>query len=343
MPSPLILTGLPEPVALAALGELGATTREARKLWAAAVQRGLDVEGLTQVPQVRRPVLDAVAAAVVTPRLTLLEARTDPSDGFTKYLFELADGARIETVRIPIFDTHYVVCISSQVGCAVGCTFCATGRMGFGRDLLPWEMVEQVLAVRRESDRPVRGVVFMGMGEPLLNLDHGLAAASILSAPSGGAIAAANITFSTSGIVPAMRAFTEGGHKYRLVVSLTSALSEKRGQVIPIEKKWPVEAVWAAAREHAEARGKRVTLAYVLIRGFNTGVEDAEALARLIGDTPVILDLIDVNDATGQYLPPTPAELEGFRDALQRLGQPVVRRYSGGKSIEAACGMLATN
>jgi 23S rRNA (adenine2503-C2)-methyltransferase len=126
-------------------------------------------------------------------------------------------------------------------------------------------------------------------------------------------------------------------------VSLTSAIPGKRAQVMPIEDRFPLSELWAATRDHAAARKTRALLAYVLIRGFNTGREDALALKRLVGDTKVIVDLIDVNDATGRYLPPTPEELDRFRDHLQVLGQPVMRRYSGGKQVEAACGMLAAS
>lgn len=337
----VILKNLPWPRAFEALAALGATEKEARRIWAASVKRRARVEELRDLEQVRRVVLDRVQAACEAPRLEVVARRTDPADGFTKYLFELPDGKRVEAVRIPIFDTHYVVCVSSQVGCALACDFCATGRMGFSRNLLPWEIVEQVLAVRDEADRPVRGVVFMGMGEPMLNYRNVIAAAQILSHPAGAAIDAKAITISTAGWVPMIRRYTAEGHNYRLAVSLTSAIPEKRAIVMPVEKRWPLDQLMAAVREHALARRTRAMLAYVVVEGFNTGWEDAVALKELVGDTPVKIDLIDVNDATGKYRPPGREELERFRDHLQILGCPVVRRYSGGKSIEAACGMLA--
>lgn len=340
-PPSIILQDLIEAEALQALGALGASPREARRIWSAAVKRRLFVEDLGDLAQVRRPILDAVQASCATPRLEIVTRRTDPADGFKKYLFTLGDGQRVEAVRIPIFDTHYVVCVSSQVGCALACDFCATGRMGFKRNLRPWEIVEQVSAIRDEADRPVRGVVFMGMGEPFLNYRHVIAAARILSSPAGGAIAGRAITISTAGWLPMIERYTDEGHPFRLAVSLTSAIPEKRVDVMPVEKRWPLPKLMAAVRRHALTRRTRAMLAYVMIRGFNTGYEDAVALRELIGDTPVKIDLIDVNDATGRYLPPEPDELEAFRDHLQILGAPVVRRYSGGKAIEGACGMLA--
>ncbi len=344
----LLLKDLTEPQAIAALGARGATEAEARRIWAAAVKRRATVEALAHVRQVRRAVLDRVQAEATLPRLAVVTSRTDPADGFKKFLFELPDGKRVEAVRIPIFDTHYVVCVSSQVGCALACDFCATGRLGFKRNLRPWEMVEQVLAIRDDAAggpeaerRPVRGVVFMGMGEPLLNYDAVIAAADILSAPSGGAIDGRAISISTAGWIPGIRRYTEEGHRYRLVFSLTSAIPEKRGRVMPVERRYPLGELWQAIRAHAEATRTRAMLAYVVIRGFNTGREDALALQELVGDLPVKLDLIEVNDASGAYLPPTAEELAAFRDHLQVLGAPIVRRYSGGKAVEAACGMLA--
>ncbi len=307
------------------------------------MKRRATVDEIARLEQVRRPVLDAVLPRLDLRRLEVVTRRTDPADGFVKYLFALADGHRVEAVRIPIFDTHHVVCVSSQVGCPLTCDFCATGRLGYRRNLTPGEIVEQVLAIRDEADRPVRGVVFMGMGEPMLNYDGVVDAARILTAGAGVAIGGKRITVSTAGWVPAIRRYTADGHPWRLAVSLTSAIPEKRVQVMPIEARYPLPELWAATRDHALARKTRAMLAYVLIRGFNTGREDALALKRLVGDTPVMVDLIDVNDATGRYLPPTPEELERFRDHLQVLGQPVVRRYSGGKQVEAACGMLAAS
>jgi 23S rRNA (adenine2503-C2)-methyltransferase len=339
--APLVLADLTEPRAIAALGRLGATPAEARKVWSAAVKRRLPLDGLRDVRQVRRPVLDAVAAACVQPRLEVIRRRTDPADGFTKYLFALPDGLRVEAVRIPIFDTHYVVCVSSQVGCAMACDFCATGRLGFARNLQVWEMVDQVLAIGEAADRPVRGVVFMGMGEPFLNYERVIDAARILSTPAGPAIAAKAISISTVGLVPAIRRYTEEGHPYRLVVSLTSAIPDKRVSVMPVEDRHPLPELIDAVRDYARLRRRRVMLAYVVIRGFNTGIEDARALADLVKGIPVKIDLIDVSDATGRYQPPTADELSRFRDHLQVVGAPIARRYSGGRNVEGACGMLA--
>jgi 23S rRNA (adenine2503-C2)-methyltransferase len=258
-----------------------------------------------------------------------------------KYLFESPRGGRFEAVRIPLFEEKVVVCVSSQVGCALACDFCSTGHLGFQRNLETWEMVEQVLRIRAESDLPVRGVVFMGMGEPLLNPTEVLRAARILSHPAGLAISARAISISTAGVVPAIHRYVREAHPYRLVFSLTSAVAEKRGRVMPIEATHPLPTLVDAIRAYALARQERAMLAYVLISGFNTGREDAQALADVFRGIPIKLDLIDVTDPTGRYQPPGPEELARFRDHLQVLQAPVARRYSGGKDIQAACGTLA--
>lgn len=323
------------------LAPLAASTAAVRKLFAAVFAHGAeDLAALRSVPQVPARVRDHLLAHGVLPSLQVLERRC-AADGFLKYLFGSPAGGRFEAVRIPLFEEKYVVCISSQVGCALACDFCATGRMGFLRNLETWEMVDQVLRIRAEADRPVRGVVFMGMGEPLLNPTEVLRAARILCHPAGLAISARAISLSTAGVVPAIHRYVRERHPYRLVFSLTSAIPEKRLQVMPIEATHSLPALVSAIRAYAEARRERAMLAYVLISGFNTGQEDAQALADVFRGIPIKLDLIDVTDATGRYQPPGPEELARFRDHLQVLKAPVARRYSGGKDIQAACGTLA--
>ena len=296
-------------------------------------------EDFRQARQVPAPVRDFVMARGELPALTIVERRK-ASDGFVKYLFESPLGGRIEAVRIPLFDTKYVVCISSQVGCALACDFCMTGKMGFRRNLATWEVVDQVLQIKAEADRPVRGVVFMGMGEPLLNYENTLRAARILQHPAGLAISGQAITFSTAGWVPGIRRYLREKQPYRLAFSLTSAIPEKRAKVLPVENTHPLDSLVEVIREYALTRKERAMLAYVMIRGFNTGLEDAEAIERVFRGIPIKMDLIDVTDPTGQYLPPDDEELKAFRNHLQILKSPIARRYSGGKDIGAACGTL---
>jgi 23S rRNA (adenine2503-C2)-methyltransferase len=280
------------------------------------------------------------------PRLTLEESLTSPVDGFQKLLFRTADGLPLETVLIPLHKEGAVsLCLSSQVGCPMGCVYCATARMTSRRNLATWEIIDQWIQARtivRSQGRRVTGTVFMGMGEPFLNYNRVLAAAELISCPFGGAVGAKAITISTVGLVPEIDRFTEERRKYRLSISLGAPTDAQRARLLPVAGRTPVAEVMAAARRHAATRRERVMISYVCIRGENVSEDDACALGELIGTTPVRFDLIDVTDPTGQFHPPTSEELHLFRDALSRhLGQPVVRRYSGGADIQAACGTLA--
>jgi 23S rRNA (adenine2503-C2)-methyltransferase len=325
---------------LARVSALGGTRTGALKLFATIFQRyAADVSALATTPQVHAAVRDALMAAGTLPRLSVIERRK-ADDGFVKYLFESPLGGRIEAVRIPLFDTKYVVCISSQVGCALACDFCMTGKMGFKRNLETWEMVDQVLAIRAEADRPVRGVVFMGMGEPLLNYANATRAARIMCHPAGLSISGKAMTFSTAGWVPGIKKYIDDDLPYRLAFSLTSALPAKRAKVLPVELTHPLPSLVEEIRRYASVRKERAMVAYVMISGFNVGREDAEALAATFEGIPIKLDLIDVTDPTGRYQPPTAAELASFRNELQILKAPIARRYSGGKDIGAACGTL---
>jgi 23S rRNA (adenine2503-C2)-methyltransferase len=213
------------------------------------------------------------------------------------------------------------------------------------RNLATWEIVDQWMQAReivRAQGRSVTGIVFMGMGEPFLNYDRVLAAAELMRCPAGGAIAGKAITISTVGLVPEIERFTREARRFRLSISLGSAIDAKRRELFPIASRTPAADVMDAARRYQASKGGRVMLSYVCVSGFNCDEEDAIALGRLIGSTPVRLSLIEVTDPTGRFRRPGDDELRGFRDALTRhLGQPVHRRYSGGADIDGACGTLA--
>ncbi|MGA2258168.1 MAG: radical SAM protein, partial [Thermoguttaceae bacterium] len=325
------------------LSPLGVQPRLARLLQVTAVRQGQYPD---LVPGVSARVLDQVRQRSIIPNLTLVDKVVSFQDGFAKYLFRGERPEAIEAVRIPLLhrpeNPKYVVCVSAQVGCAMACEFCATGRLGFHGNLAAWEIVDQVVKIQADSPHPVRGVVFMGMGEPMLNYANVMQAATILSESCGMAIAGKAITISTVGIVPGIRLYTAQRRRFRLVVSLVSANPEVRRSLMPIENSHPTSQLIEALREYHEATHRRVTLAWIMISGVNTRDEDAAQLAELTRGLPVKLDLIDVNDPTGRFRPPSPEELHRFRDALTaQLGVPVDRRYSGGKDIHAACGMLA--
>jgi len=337
----LNLKSLSLPELEAALASLGPSRTAVLKVFAGVFAHARpSVEAIASAPQVPRKVGDHLRAHAELTSLRVVEKRA-ADDGFVKYLFESPLGGRVEAVRIPLFDEKYIVCVSSQVGCALACDFCMTGKMGFKRNLRTWEIIDQVMQIRAEADRPVRGVVFMGMGEPLLNYSETVRAAQILCHPAGLAISGKAITFSTAGTVPQIRRYIREGHPYRLAFSVTSAIPEKRLQVMPVERTHPLPELVEAIREYTSVRRERAMIAYVAIAGFNLGREDAEALRDVFAGIPIKVDLIDVTDPTGKYQPPDAEELKAFRDHLQIVGAPIGRRYSGGKEIGAACGTLA--
>jgi 23S rRNA (adenine2503-C2)-methyltransferase len=318
---------------------------EARRVLAHAVAHGRD--GHPTSRPVPKSVERAIDALCDRRPLEIVERVTDPSDGFVKYLFRLHDGAVAEAVRIPLEkEGRFTVCLSSQAGCAMRCDFCATGRLGLTRSLEAWEIVAQFVHVRDEADVVVTGAVFQGQGEPLHNYENVMRAAEILAHPCGGRIASEAITISTVGLVPQMHRFARERRPYRLIVSLTSAIDERRRALVPVAAAWPVVELAEAVRAVQRASGSRITIAWVVLGGINTGAEEVEALRTLFAGVPLRLNLIDVNvdvdDARPDgYRRATPAELAAFRDALRTLEVPVVRRYSGGAAKHAACGMLA--
>lgn len=279
------------------------------------------------------------------PKLKLVNTLISSVDGFQKLIFETEDKLQIETVIIPLLKENCVsICISSQVGCVMACDFCATARMPIRRNLKSWEIIDQMRQARSiavASGKKVTSAVFMGMGEPFLNYSNVIIAAEHFCFPIINAISSKSITISTVGLVKEIDRFTLEKRPFRLSISLGSAFDEKRNILVPVAARTKVEDVIAAATRHAEAINDRVMLAYVCISNINIFEEDAKELARIIGQTKVRLDLIEVTDTSGVYKRPTENELKQFRDWLGfYLKQPVVRRYSGGADIRAACGTL---
>ena len=269
-----------------------------------------------------------------------------------KALHRLADGALIESVlmRYPARGRdreRNTLCISSQAGCAVGCPFCATGELGFGRDLETAEIVDQVRhAARRlaEDGRRLTNIVFMGMGEPLLNLDRVLAAVEALNDPARFGLGARHITVSTSGVVPGIRRLTALGPQFTLAVSLHAARDPLRDVLVPLNRRWPVAEVVDAAREHARATGRRITYEVTMIGGINDTPEDADALAALLARdaTHAHVNLIPMNAVahTPWQASPMPV-IEAFADTLRAAGISTTIRRNRGQEVGAACGQLA--
>lgn len=319
----------------------GCSVPEARRVMAHVVARGnRSLDGMKRpVAKPLRPALEAL----IPPPLRVVAQVRDPADGSVRVLFELADGAQVEAVRIPLAKAdRFTVCLSSQVGCAMRCAFCATGRLGLTRNLTAAEMVACWLAVRDDAPGTVTGAVFMGQGEPLHNYDAVIQAARILSHPCGGRIAAKAITVSTVGLVPQIHRYAAEGHGFRLIVSLTSAVQQTRDALLPVAGRWSLGELADALRAVHAASGARVTLAWVLIGGVNHDDAQLRALRDLVADLPVRINLIDVNDTTGQFRRASEDERARFVDGLAALGVPFVRRYSVGAEQNSACGMLSS-
>jgi 23S rRNA (adenine2503-C2)-methyltransferase len=320
----------------------GLPPRAARRLLARVV--GDDRDDWEDVPGLPNAARRALAESARTPRLLVVERRGSAVDPFVKYLLQTGDGLLVESVRIPLLQPRFSVCVSSQAGCALGCAFCETGRLGLARNLEAWEIVEQVLAVRREAgERPVTGVVFQGQGEPLQNYENVIRAAEVLRHPCGLRIRGDRITISTVGLLPQIERYTAEGHPYRLILSLTSALQDRRERLVPTAARYTVAELAAAMRRHAEKSGGWVHLAWVLMAGVNSGPEEALALGRLFGGLKLRVSVIDVNDPSGRFQRAGDAERGRFLSALSANGIGFVRRYSGGPDIHAACGMLAAS
>ncbi len=338
------LLGLTPPDLLKALqahGHSEATEADCRRILARVISDGAD--HARPARPVRREIQQTIDKAFQWGRMKVVERAEDPVDGFVKYLFEAHDGALVEAVRIPLHkEGRFTVCLSSQVGCAMECAFCATGRLGLTRNLEPWEIVSQFLTVRDEAPGRVTGAVFMGQGEPFHNYNRVIQTAKVLADPCGGRVSAENITISTVGLVKRIRQYTAEKHPFRLIVSLSSAIASKRKSLLPIAGETPLEEVADAIRAHAEQSRTRATIAWVVMGGVNTGTDEVEALRDLLGDVPLRFNLIDVNDARPDgFKRAAEAERAAFMDALSTLDVPMVRRYSGGQGKHAACGMLA--
>lgn len=287
--------------------------------------------------------------AVFAPGAATLVERQVATDGTTKLLLRLGDERTVESVLMPGFRADRAAgCLSSQVGCAMGCDFCATTKTGFERNLTSAEIVEQFLALRREASavgRRLQTVVFMGMGEPLLNLDHVLAAVRRLAENSLGALGWRQITVSTVGIVPGIDALTSTGLGIHLAVSLHAPDDTTRARLVPVGKRFPIADILAAADRFQARRGRPVTIQYCLLAGVNDSPEQAHLLAERIGSRRMHINLIHYNP-TGlslrgvAYKPPSDEIAAAFASVLRGCKLVVHFRRSRGPDIDAACGQL---
>lgn len=305
------------------------------------------VNGWADVTPFPKDLRDQLEASIPWSSLTASQTVESSRGDTVKTLFTTADGKKIETVLMRHEGGRNTVCISSQVGCAMACAFCATGTMGFKRNLSADEMVDQVLHFSRwlkAKQAHVTNVVFMGMGEPMHNLDEVLKAVRIMNDQNGMCMGARHITISTCGIVPGIRRLAQEPLQINLAISLHSAVDATRGKIMPVNQAYPVKKLMEAVDEYANRTNRKVFFEYLLLQGVNDTQAEAEALVRLLGHNKRLyhVNLIKYHD-TDLFTATQRQARVSFMRRLQRLGMPVTHRISFGEDIDAACGQLAVN
>jgi 23S rRNA (adenine2503-C2)-methyltransferase len=295
-----------------------------------------EIKNMPDLPQALREELAERATADPLQVATHRHSKDDVD----KLLVHRGDGQVYECVLLPYKD-RVSCCISSQVGCPMGCAFCATGLGGFERNLTAGEIVGQYLLLQRLSERRISHVVFMGMGEPLLNLKNVVKSLRLLHEEVG--LSYRHLTVSTVGIVPGIVELAREGMPIHLALSLHSPLDEVRDRLMPVNHKWPVGEVMAAMRDYQKATGRKITIEYLLIKGITDTVEQAHALARLIRGVPSVVNLIPFNwvDTEQGFARPERERVRAFRQTLAGHGVNVTERVERGHDIAAACGQLA--
>ena len=271
---------------------------------------------------------------------TKIKVKQVSSDGTIKYLIEYPDGECVETVLMR-FDNraNLTACVSSQVGCAVNCSFCATGKRGFIRNLTATEIIEQVLTIQRDTGLKVTNVVFMGQGEPLLNLDNVLKALQIFN--EDFQIGARRITISTSGIIPKINELASQELQSTLAISLHAPNHKIRAELMPIENKYPIDELKKSLLNYVEKTGRRITVEYILIHNFNDTIECAKELAFLLKDLKCNINLIPYNSVNDtKYKKSSNNDIMKFKYLLEHSGKKVTVRLERGADIDAACGQL---
>jgi len=259
-----------------------------------------------------------------------------------KTLFEMEDGSKIESVLMRHEDGRRTVCVSSQVGCAMGCSFCATGQQGFKRNLTSGEIVSQVLHFARISKERISNVVFMGMGEPFLNYDNVLEAIKILNDKDGLNIGARHISISTSGITEGIKKLADEKLQINLAVSLHAPNDDLRNKLMPINRKYPLDKIIASVREYVKKTKRRVMFEYLMIDGVNDSPLQAKELAKILKNIICFVNLISFNPVGhSKFKSSTGENIKKFKETLEKNGISVTQRYRFGKEIKAACGQLA--
>ena len=302
-----------------------------------------DFSKMSDIPKDYREKLSEVADI---NELKLSRFEKSNCDGTIKFLFELKDGEKIESVLIPD-DSRLTLCVSTQVGCPIDCKFCATGAMGFKRNLTAGEIVDQVIQSQRFSERRITNIVFMGMGEPLLNLKNLLKAIDIITSDDGIRIGSRKITISTVGLPDKIKELADAGRKVKLAISLHTLNEDLRKKLIPIANRYPIQSIIEAVKYYYNKIGLRITYEYILFEGLNDTDEDVKKLVELAKIVPCKINILKFHpvdfirkDPILKKLKPS-KRLEEFAQRLRENNLTVFIRSNAGEDIKAACGQLA--
>ncbi|MCP4728022.1 MAG: 23S rRNA (adenine(2503)-C(2))-methyltransferase RlmN [bacterium] len=330
------LTDLYQDELCSLMEESGEKPYRGRQIFSWIHQKAVDnISGITELSEEIRERFGKTSEITL---LKTVKVSASELDGTQKHLFRLYDGNMVETVLMPNMDRK-TVCVSSQAGCALKCSFCATGAMGFTRNLAAGEIVEQVLSVARAVGERITNIVFMGMGEPFLNYDNVIKAANILNDQKGLDISTRHITISTAGMNDKIERYLKEGHKYKLAVSISAGTEKLRRKLMPISKKYPLAEIRETIKNNPRS-GKPVTFEYVLLAGLNDTEEEINGLISLVKGINAKINLIPYNSYSSEYRSPPEERISEIAKYIHYSGIRVTVRRSSGEDIQAACGQL---
>jgi 23S rRNA (adenine2503-C2)-methyltransferase len=331
------LLGLSLASVAAEFATLGEKPFRARQVYEWVYKKG--VTDFSQMSNLAKPLRDSLGERFQFQALEIHRKQQSQRDGTAKYLFKCADNQLIESVFLP-HEGRNTACLSTQVGCAMACAFCATGDSGFARNLTPGEIVAQVSGMEADQGAEIHNLVFMGMGEPLHNWEYVKEALKTLLEPAGRHWGPRKMTLSTCGVVSGMDALTESGLKVRLAISLHAPDDITRAAIMPINKRYPLKELMRACRDYQSATGLQLTFEYTLFKGVNDSPEQARAVARLIRGLDCKINLIPYNPVSDKFKAPDFDAVVQFQNTLRAAGLVTMVRTEKGGDIDAACGQL---
>ena len=301
-----------------------------------------EVSDFTELKNLPKPLIDDLKRGHCIHPLELINSTNSSSEKTNKFLFKTQSGALIESVLMNE-KNRVTLCLSTQVGCALDCKFCATAKMGFKENLSVGEILDQYLLVRQKINKSITNIVFMGMGEPFLNYKNVIKAAKLLNDPNGINMGSKRITISTAGVIRKIEEFTKSKEKFKLAISLNGTTNEQRTSIMPINIKNSLEELLNVSRKYTETLNRWLTFEYVLLKEINDSIEDAKRLlSMLAGLKKCKLNIIPYNETDGKFRRPDRDQIEKFVVALRSAKFPITVRWSKGTDIDAGCGQLAT-